>query len=364
MVDPLPDSQLQAPTHASADAADSGFLPDFCSGEVILNVVILAACLSIVATIITPPLTANLFKDLFLITVFIEWIALISAVVLCTARRYLNRLPERRSLLMAYLLLLCVTWAVSEAALWLLAASGFIDSSRPVWYGYFHGQNLTVSAIVNGLALRYFVARHEARQKTLSEARARAEIRRQRIRPHFLFSSMNIIASLTQRAPARAESAIEDMADLFRLMLDENKELIAVHQEVQVARKYLKLEKLRLENRLHTTWHSENVPRTAKTPALILQLMLESAIRYGIETSPEGGQVEIGLAVKGGVLNIDMSAPAPPHTPDIDEAERDAALANIRRRLADYYGDAGTLYIEHNDGRLVLRVQHPAFGEP
>jgi len=342
---------------------DAGFLPNFCGGEVIFNVIVLAAALAIVATIITPPLTSNIFKDLFLVTLFIEWIALINVAALCAARRYLNRLPERRALLMAYLLLLCATWAVSEAALWLLAGAGFIDSSRPVWYGYFHGQNLTVSAIVGGLALRYFIARHEARQKTLSEARARAEIQRQRIRPHFLFNSMNIIASLTQRAPARAESAIEDMADLFRLMLDENKELMPVHHEVQVARKYLKLERLRLDNRLNAEWHSENVPRTAKTPVLMLQLLLENAIRQGVEVRPEGGRIGIELGVEDGVLTVEVSAPEPPGDADADDPERDTALESIRMRLSDYYGEAGKLYIERNAGRFVFRVQHPAFAE-
>ncbi|MDH3638366.1 MAG: histidine kinase, partial [Gammaproteobacteria bacterium] len=204
---------------------------------------------------------------------------------------------------------------------------------------------------------------HQARQKTLSEARARAEIQRQRIRPHFLFNSMNIIASLTQRAPARAESAIEDMADLFRLMLDENKELMPVHHEVQVARKYVKLEKLRLDERLNVEWHSEKVPRTAKTPVLMLQLLLENVIRQGIEARPEGGRIDIQLGVDEGILTVEVSAPEPPGESDVDDPERDTALENVRLRLSDYYGEAGKLYIERKAGRFVFRVQHPAFGE-
>lgn len=329
----------------------------------IVNVVVLAASLAIVTTIITPPLTSSIFNDLFLITLFIEWIAVVSVAALCVGARYLNRLTERRALLMAYLLLLCVTWLVSEGALWVLAGAKIIDSSRPVWYSYFHGQNLTVSAIINALALRYFVARHQLRQRTLSEASARAAIQRYRIRPHFLFNSMNIIASLTNRAPARAEAAIEDMADLFRLMLDESKDLMPVHHEVQLARKYLKLEKLRLGKRLNANWHFEGVPRTAKTPVLMLQLLLETAIQHSIETYPERGTIDIQLRVQDEVLHITLTAPLPAPASETDSLETSTALENIRLRLHDHYRDAGKLYIGLEAGRLTFRVDHPAFGE-
>jgi two-component system sensor histidine kinase AlgZ len=342
--------------------AEPGFLPDFCRGEMVINVVVLAEFLAIVATIITPPLTANAFQDLFYISLFLQWIALTSIGVLCAARPYLNRLGERRAILMAYLLLLCVTWLVSEFALWLMAAADIIETPRPPWYAYFHGQNLTVSAIINALALRYFVARHQLRQKTLAEERARATILRYRIRPHFLFNSMNIIASLTRRAPVRAEAAIEDMADLFRLMLDDSKDLMPIQNEMKVARKYLKLEKLRLENRLNANWQTESLTRTAKTPALMLQLLLENAIHHGIDPLPEGGNIDIRLWIHDGRLYISISSPYA----ELSEAARrdgDTALNNIRLRLHDLYGDNADLKIERDDRSMAVHISHPAFGE-
>ncbi len=346
----------------ASQLTEPGFLPDFCRGEMVINVVVLAEFLAIVATIITPPLTTNIFQDLFYISLFLQWIALTSIGALCTARPYLNRLGERRAVLMAYLLLLCVTWLVSEFALWLMAAADIIESARPPWYAYFHGQNLTVSAIINALALRYFVARHQLRQKTLAEERARATILKYRIRPHFLFNSMNIIASLTRRAPVRAEAAIEDMADLFRLMLDDSKDFMPIHNEIKVARKYLKLEKLRLEDRLNTNWQTESLSRTAKTPALMLQLLLENAIHHGIELLPKGGNIDIRLRIVDGRLNISITSPYA----ELSEAahrDGDTALNNIRLRLHDLYGDTADLKIERDDRSMAVHISHPAFGE-
>ncbi len=346
----------------ASQLTEPGFLPEFCRGEMVINVVVLAEFLAIVATIITPPLTASVFQDLFYISLFLQWIALTSIGVLCAARPYLNRLGERRAVLMAYLLLLCVTWLVSEFALWLMAGADIIESPRPAWYAYFHGQNLTVSAIINALALRYFVARHQLRQKTLAEERARATILKYRIRPHFLFNSMNIIASLTRRAPVRAEAAIEDMADLFRLMLDESKDLIPIQNEIKVARKYLKLEKLRLEDRLNANWQTESLSRTTKTPALMLQLLLENAIHHGIEPLPKGGNIDIRLWLDDGRLNISITSPYA----ELSEAARrdgDTALNNIRLRLHDLYGDKADLKIERDDRSMAVHISHPAFGE-
>lgn len=342
--------------------AEPGFLPDFCRGEMVINVVVLAEFLAIVATIITPPLTASVFQDLFYISLFLQWIALTSIGVLCAARPYLNQLGERRALLMAYLLLLCATWLVSECVLWLMAAAGVIESARPPWYAYFHVQNLTVSAIINALALRYFVARHQLRQKTLAEERARATILKYRIRPHFLYNSMNIVAGLTRRAPVRAEAAIEDIADLFRLMLDDTKDLMPIQNEIKVARKYLKLEKLRLDDRLNANWQTESLSRTAKTPALMLQLLLENAIHHGVEPLPKGGKIDIRLWIDDGRLNISITSPYA----ELSEAARrdgETALDNIRLRLHDLYGDNADLKIERDDRSMAVHISHPAFGE-
>lgn len=342
------------------ESVETGFFPNFCKGEMVLNVVVLAEFLAIIFTIVTPALTASIFHDLFLISLFIQWIALMSASALCLAGSYLNGLPENRALLVAYALLLCITWLVGEFSIWLLATFDYIASAQPEWRLYFHAQNLIVSGIVGALALRYFVARHHLRQETLAGERARSEILKARIRPHFLFSSMNIIASLTHRAPAKAESAIEDMADLFRLMLDDSKDLVPVQSEVKIARKYLKLEKLRLDQRLNANWNVLGLTRQAKTPVLMLQLLLENAIHFGIEQLPEGGDIDIHVRLEDDVLSVTVCNPVPEGM--AEDQEQGAALDNIRLRLKDQYGSDASLATQHDANYFCVKIKHPAFG--
>lgn len=344
-------------TQVSAEAA---VFPNFCKGEMVLNIVVLAEFLAIIFTVVTPAITNNIFHDLFLISLFLQWIAVMSVSALCLLGPHLNRLPEKRALLAAFAILLCITWLVGELSIWLLAAFDYISTTRPDWHLYFHAQNLIVSGIINALALRYFVGRHQLRQKTLAAERARSALLKLRIRPHFLFNSMNIIASLTQRAPARAEAAIEDMADLFRLMLDESKDLIPVQSEIQIARKYLKLEKLRLDRRLQANWSVHGISRQAKTPALILQLLLENAIHYGIEQLAEGGDIEIKLHIEDENLLLWVGSPKPQTEWERDN-ERDAVLDNIRLRLQDHYGDDAQLKIQRDSQYFSVEIKHPAF---
>ena len=326
-----------------------------------MNIVILAEFLAIIFAILTPPLTLNIFQDLFLISLFVQWIALMSVCALCLARPYLNRLPENRALLFTYAMLLCITWLVGELSLWLLATFGYLFTARPQWHLQFHAQNLIVSAIINAMVLRYFVARDQLRRTTLATERARVQILRHRMRPHFLFNSMNIIASLTQHAPAKAEAAIEDMADLFRLMLDDNKDLMPVQSEVKIARKYLKLEKLRLEQRLSTNWTVRGVTRQAKMPVLMLQLLLENAIRHGIELMSDGGEIEIGIIVENENLLVSVRNPMPQTQWDKGDG-RDEALDNIRLRLKDLYGDSAHMDIQQDSQKYLVEIRHPAFG--
>ena len=338
------------------------FLPDFCRGSIVINVVILAEFLALVGTVLTERLLATVFHDFLMVSVFVQWIALTSVAILCLLRPRINRLPPNRAFLTAYLILVCVAWGISELMLWVLWAAGFLESPRPPWYGQFHIRNLIVSSVVSAFALRYFLARHQLRQTTLSEASARRDVLKHRIRPHFLFNSLNIIAGLMHRAPARAGAAIEDVADLFRLMLDESKDLVGLNNEIAVAKKYLKLEKLRLEKRLTVNWDVGPVPRTAKTPTLILQLLLENAIHYGVEPFSEGG--EVGIKIQAVDDNLYINVDNRSADIELDDASQadNTAMEYIRMRLNDYYRAAAKVIVATRNGRFEVSIFHPLHG--
>lgn len=341
----------------------AGFLPNFCKGDMLVSIIIIAELLALVVTLVTTRITQNIFWDLLLITIFVQWIALTSAGTLCGVRNRLNRMPKYYALGMAFLLLLSITYVISESSIWILYFAGQLPSPRPEWYSNFLIQNLSVSLVVSALALRYLLGIHELQQRTVSEERARMQALKSRIRPHFVFNSLNIIASLTRSSPSKAEHAIEDMADLFRMMLSESENLVPVHKEVEIAQKYVALEQLRLDNRLNVNWDSGKFPRKAIVPVLTLQPLLENAIRFGIEPSAEGGIINVRLWEEDEEIHITVTNPLPKKRKLRQDEELDGqALDDIRRRLQTHYGDRATLTKRDDDGTYVVEVILPIRG--
>ncbi len=357
--------QRLLPTAAVPPGEKTEFLPNFCTGEVVFNVVVVAEMLAIVINLIIPRnfLSPTALQDLLLISIFIQWVALAGTAVLCYTRKYLNRLPNLRALGAAYLLLLLTTFVVSECVVWLLWALGRLNSARPAWYVDFHILNLTISAIINGLLLRLFLAKHELQSRTLSEARAKLQALQSRIRPHFVFNSMNIIASLTRSAPEKAEAAIEDMADLFRMMLSQDEMLVPVKNEIDVANKYLALEALRLDNRLTVNWDIGKFPRKSVMPVLTLQPLLENAIRHGIEELPAGGVIDVRLWEENDQIHIRVTNPIPKARSKQAKFNPGQSLDNIRQRFQSHYGGQASLTSAEENGLFTLTVVLPTRGD-
>ena len=354
---------LPVPERPPGEKAE--FLPNFCTGEVVFNVVVVAEMLAIVINLIIPRdfLSSTPWQDLLLISIFIQWVALAGTAVLCYTRKHLNRLPNLQALGAAYLLLLLTTFLVSECVIWLLWALGRLHNARPAWYADFHILNLTISAIINGLLLRLFLAKHELTQRTLSEARAKLQALQSRIRPHFVFNSMNIIASLTRSAPEKAEAAIEDMADLFRMMLSQDEMLVPIKNEIDVAHKYLSLEALRLDNRLTVNWDIGKFPRKSVMPVLTLQPLLENAIRHGIEELPAGGTVDARLWEENDRIHIRITNPLPKSRSKQAKSSPGQSLDNIRQRFQSHYGQQAALTSAEENGLFIVTVVLPTRGD-
>jgi two-component system sensor histidine kinase AlgZ len=162
------------------------------------------------------------------------------------------------------------------------------------------------------------------------EATARLAELQSRIRPHFLFNTLNTALTLIRLDPTRAESVLEDLAELFRVAISESSESVTLEQEVALAQRYLDIEQIRFGKRLHVHWELEPAAGTARVPPLLLQPLVENAVRHGVEPSPEGGVIRIRTRVKLGraVVSIANSVP--------DGASRPGsgmALRNVRERL-------------------------------
>ena len=188
--------------------------------------------------------------------------------------------------------------------------------------------------------LAYFRLRGRAMSPLLTEARLQAL--QARIRPHFLFNSLNAVLSLIRSQPAKAERALEDLADLFRVFMAENRELALLSREVELAGQYLNIEALRLGERLKVEWHTDRMPHDALIPPLTLQPLLENAVYHGIEPSAKQGVININVYRSRDEVHIDIRNP---YYRDGGQhhAGNKMAMANIRERLALHFDAEASL---------------------
>ncbi|MFA6921256.1 MAG: histidine kinase [Gallionella sp.] len=189
-----------------------------------------------------------------------------------------------------------------------------------------------LGAAACSLMLMYF----RLRAKILSHARddARLQVLRARIRPHFLYNTINAVLGIVRTQPRQAETALEDMADLFRMAMADEQDLVPLGREVSLSRQYLALEQLRMGERLTVDWKIQDVPDDAQVPVLLLQPLLENAVYHGIEPLVEGGCIQVLLRRNGGVLQIVVENPCAPQSDIWPHAGNKIALQNIRERLA------------------------------
>ncbi len=200
-------------------------------------------------------------------------------------------------------------------------------------------RDVVFSLLIAGALLVYFQLRAKALSPAITEARLQAL--QARIRPHFLFNSINAVLSQMRTDPRRAETALEDLADLFRVLMRDNRQLAPLENEVELCRHYLDLEKLRLGDRLTVDWHIDNMPKDALVPPLVLQPLLENAVYHGIEPSSAPGVIAINIFLSRGEVHAILRNPyqAGPGRGGGNKM----ALANIRERLALHFDAEASL---------------------
>lgn len=214
---------------------------------------------------------------------------------------------------------------------------------------------LAVAVSLASLIMAWWHFSQQSRSPALVEARLMALTAR--IRPHFLFNSLNGILGIIRSDPRRAEKALEELAELFRALMQDPRELVPLSAEIALCRQYVELERLRLGERVRVNWDIEQCPPDALMPPLMLQPLLENAVYHGIEPASDPGVIEIKLLHSGSTIVIVMS------NPDESSSARatgnQMALTNIRERLALFYADAANLDAEVRDGRYTLRIVLP-----
>ena len=340
---------------------ESLYLPDFCTSRAALANVLIVELTALVLTLAHENLGVGFWTDLSRTSLFLLWIGLAGAALLCWMRRPLSRLEVARGSA-AVLLLITALIAVISTAAYALGRTNLVEDAGaailfPPDLGLFLVRNGAIGFVVTAIALRYFYVTHEWRRNIEMQATARVHALQARIRPHFLFNSMNTIASLTRSNPALAEEAVQDLADLFRANLSEKRDTITFEQEYEVARTYQRIEELRLGSRLRVDWKVDSLPRKALVPGLMLQPLLENAIYHGIEPQPGGGTVTVTGELSGNLITVVVRNPVGDF-----ESEREGnrlALANIRERLGLLYGERGLVKSGRFDNEFIVTLRFP-----
>jgi two-component system sensor histidine kinase AlgZ len=252
---------------------------------------------------------------------------------------------------------------VSEAAFWLGRMLGSGPDTGGGWFPTEHAsfvlRNLALATLITAPLLRYFYVSQQWQRNVRREAESRLNALQARIRPHFLFNSMNTIAALTRSNPDAAEQAVEDLADLFRASLRDGRQLIPLDEELEISRVYQRMEQHRLGDRLRVEWHLPTLPAGAQLPGLTIQPLLENAIYHGIEPSSAQGTISIRATVVEGTIEVEVTNPLPASGLG-SRAGHGLALQNIRERLELAFGAGGDLTVDAAPERYTVRLRFPA----
>jgi two-component system sensor histidine kinase AlgZ len=231
---------------------------------------------------------------------------------------------------------------------WMLWMAGIFTSAPWVASGF--AGALLSAFLVAGLVLR-------AKGRMPADTAARLAELQARIRPHFLFNSLNSAIALVREDPARAEALLEDLGELFRHALVEPGESVTLSEEVAIARRYLAIEEVRFGDRLRVEWALDPVAGSARVPPLMLQPLVENAVKHGVEPSPSGADVKITAQRRGGavVIKVTNTVPAGQGRPGHGVAQQ-----NVRERLRLLHDVQAQFQAALQDGLYQVRIEVPA----
>jgi two-component system sensor histidine kinase AlgZ len=328
-------------------------LPDFCSLPV-LFALLLVSGLTVTVMLLAPGSALGV-AGFSTAALFAVWLALLVAVTLCKLRRGLLRLHGLWPFVGVWLVIVAIVTAASVVVWWLDHA---LDMAlTPASAVRFVAANGAIAALIGAALLRYFYVLAQWQARLAAVSRAQVQALQARIRPHFLFNSMNTVAALVRVDPAAAERTIEDLSELFRAALGEDGEG-TLGEELALVDRYLAIEQWRLGGRLRVDRGLDALPRGLPLPRLLLQPLVENAVRHGIQPSREGGTVSLHGGRDGDMVEIVIANPLPT-APAATERGHGHGLDSVRRRIDYHFGARGSLQASRVDGRFVVTVRLP-----
>ena len=299
-------------------------LPNFRNLGVAIRILLLVSGTGILVALARAASWQDVVPQMLSIFALMQPVLLSSLLLLFVLNTLLTRLEYWQGCATVVVMVMAVTLAIIQLG---------GDLYVPVFeQGNFSAWRYPVlSATVTAALLAYFRLRAQALSPAVYQARLQAL--QARIRPHFLFNCINSVLGVVRGNPKRAETALEDMADLFRMAMADTGELVSLRKEVELSRQYLALEQLRLgDERLAANWDIDDMPEDAMIPPLVLQPLLENAVYHGIEPLAGGGVIDIRLYRSGNEMHLEVRNPQ--NEQEAVHTGNKMALRNIRERLA------------------------------
>jgi two-component system sensor histidine kinase AlgZ len=345
----MPDSPTDT---AENNHPDDFMIPDCCNIGVVFRTLIVVNAAFLAGILLFTSGWRSGLAEFIESSTLIELACLSSLVALCGMRRALRALPPWSQRLACALVPALITGAMIR----LMSGNILFQES------FTHlkaGDGALVAALFGAALQHYMELRARAFSPALVEARLQAL--QARIRPHFLFNSLNAVLSLIRTEPKRAESTLEDLAELFRVLMRDARDMTTLEQEIQLCKQYLSIERLRLGERLQVAWGnvdvSEEMLRHAQIPSLLLQPLLENAVHYGVE--PARGPALIQVEISRQLDRIEIAVINPQHANAVVSGGNHMALGNIRQRLALLYDVEAQLTTTAARGLFEVRLRFP-----
>jgi len=325
-------------------------LPDFRNLGVILRILVVIVAMAALAAVARSPSWPGFWNAFALTVATLQPILLVSILALAAAQPMLAKLPYGQAVATVIAVELVITvgvYFVLQRVLPMLAGGG-------LW------EFCLFALVAVAVLLFYFHLRGRALSPAITEARLQAL--QARIRPHFLFNSITAVLSLMREDPKRAERALEDLADLFRVLMADNRQLAPLEDEITLTRQYLELEQLRLGDRLRVAWHIDKMPPDALVPPLVLQPLVENAVYHGIEPSAEPGEITINIYENRN--QVFMVLRNPYNGEGSHHSGNKMALGNIRERLALHFDVEASLKTQVTGSTYQVTITIPYTAEP
>ncbi|MEO8170847.1 MAG: sensor histidine kinase [Oxalobacteraceae bacterium] len=345
----------------SSSAAVDTVLPDCCNIGVVFRSMLAVNLVALIAVILRNDSVQAGLIDFVEAAIVIELACLWSLFMLCALRQL--RLVRHARGWVQRILCMLVPALVTGFIIRFLSSFDWFASS----FSHLTAPDGALAAAMFGIALQhYFELRARAFSPALVEARLQAL--QARIRPHFLFNSLNAVLSLIRTAPRQAETALEDLADLFRVLMRDARNMSSLEEEIRLCRQYLSIEKIRLGERLQVRWERGNVSdatlRCAQVPVLLLQPLLENAVRYGVEPVSAPSVISVRLSRSIDRIEIVIANSYYGQSQDQNPGSNNMALTNIRERLALLFDVEAQLSTIVTDGKFEVHLRFPYLKNP